>query len=258
MIAADLPRIDLHRHLDGSLRLTTILDLARQHDIALPATDLDGLRPFVQVVGPQPDLEHGQRTDTVLGSILRLDVDGGDPYAIPAGNPFARSGGAPEIWVYGMRNPWRFSIDPVDRLVYIGDVGQEAWEEIDVISLDHAGANLGWRLMEGSHCFAAGCDTSGLVLPVVEYGHDEGCSVTAGHVYRGDAIPELRGHFFYADWCRGWVRSFRYSGGGATDQTDWSADLAGIGQIDGFGIGPDGELYAATWGGDLVRIVAVR
>jgi glucose/arabinose dehydrogenase len=203
--------------------------------------------------------EHGQRTDTVLGSILRLDVDRGDPYAIPAGNPFAAGGGAPEIWAYGMRNPWRFTIDPIDRLVYVGDVGQEDREEIDVLSLDGgAGSNLGWRVMEGSRCFAGPCDPAGFVLPVVEYGHDEGCSVTGGHVYRGAAIPELDGHYFYADWCRGWVRSFRYAGGAAVDQTDWSADLEGIGQVNGWGIGPDGELYAATWGGTVVRLVAVR
>lgn len=202
---------------------------------------------------------NGQDVSSLLGAILRIDVDGGDPYVAPPDNPFAAGSGAPEIWVYGLRNPWRFSIDATERLLYIGDVGQETWEEINVIPLDMAGANLGWFTMEGSECFgASSCDDAGMMLPVVEYGHDEGCSVTGGYVYRGAAIPELGGQYFYADWCHGWVRSFRYDGGGATDARDWTEDLGRLGQVTSFGVDDSGELYLTTWEGGLFRLDPLR
>ncbi|MEL6985836.1 MAG: PQQ-dependent sugar dehydrogenase, partial [Actinomycetota bacterium] len=126
-----------------------------------------------------------QDTSNLLGSILRLDVDRPDEdaglgYSIPAGNPFDD-----EIWVYGLRNPWRFSIDDASETVYIGDVGQEQWEEINVVGLDGAGTNFGWFETEGSDCFRPGCDQAGLTDPVLQYSHDEGCSVTGGVVYHG-------------------------------------------------------------------------
>jgi glucose/arabinose dehydrogenase len=196
-----------------------------------------------------------QDTTNPLGSILRLDVDGGDPYAIPDGNPFGD-----EIWVYGLRNPWRFSIDEPSGMVYIGDVGQERYEEIDVVALDDgAGTNFGWVEKEGTECFRSGCATDGLTDPVLQYSHDEGCSVTGGLVYRGPAIPEFVGHYFYADWCGGLVRSFRLSGQGqVTDQFDWTDDLAALGQVTSFGVDHEGELLAVNWAGELYRIVAVR
>ena len=117
-----------------------------------------------------------------------------------------------EVWAYGLRNPWRFSFD--GDLLYIGDVGQRLWEEIDVAPVAAAGINYGWPIMEGQVCFDSdSCDQDGLFTPVVAYSHDEGCSVTGGYVYRGSAIPELDGHYFYADWCGGWIRSFRYDDG---------------------------------------------
>ena len=202
---------------------------------------------------------NGQDVSSLLGAILRINVDGGDPYVVPPDNPFAAGGGAPEIWVYGLRNPWRFSIDATEGLLYIGDVGQETWEEINVIPLDMAGANLGWVTMEGLECFAASsCDDAGMMLPVVGYGHDEGCSVTGGYVYRGAAIPELDGHYFYADWCQGWVRSFRYAGGAATDARDWTEDLGRLGQVTSFGEDDSGELYLTTWEGGLFRLDPLR
>jgi len=202
---------------------------------------------------------NGQDVGSLLGAILRINVDGGDPYVVPPDNPFAAGDGAPEIWVYGLRNPWRFSIDATEGLLYIGDVGQETWEEINVVPLDMAGANLGWLTMEGSECFAASsCDDAGMMLPVVEYGHDEGCSVTGGYVYRGAAIPELDGHYFYADWCQGWVRSFRYAGGAATDESDWAEDLGRLGQVTSFGVDDSGELYLTTWEGGLFRLDPLR
>ncbi len=201
---------------------------------------------------------NSQNPDTLLSSILRLDVDGAEPYAVPPDNPFVAGGGAPEVWAYGLRNPWRFAIDAEEGLIYIADVGHEDWEEVDAVALGSgAGSNFGWIRMEGSSCFQRGCDpvAENLVLPVLEYGHDEGCSITGGFVYRGSAIPELRGHYFYSDWCGGWLRSFRYGNGAATDRQEW---ITGIGQINGFGQDDFGELYLLTWDGRVLKIVPSR
>jgi hypothetical protein len=202
---------------------------------------------------------HAQDPNTLLSSILRLDLDRGEPYAVPADNPFAGGGGAPEVWAYGLRNPWRFSIDPLERLVYIGDVGHSDWEEIDVVSLDGGGFNFGWASMEGTHCFSTSdCDTAGLELPVLEYPHSDGCSVTGGYVYRGAAIPELTGHYFYGDWCSGFIRSFRFENGAVFDEHDWTEELGFSGQVNSFGVDAEGELLIATWEGTIYRLVPLR
>ncbi len=201
---------------------------------------------------------NSQNPETLLSSILRLDVDGAGPYAVPPDNPFVDGGGAPEVWAYGLRNPWRFAIDSVEGLVYIADVGHEDWEEVDVVPLDSGGgSNFGWIRMEGSSCFQRGCDpvAESLVLPVLEYGHGEGCSIIGGFVYRGTVIPELAGHYLYSDWCGGWLRSFRYTAGQATDRQEW---LAGIGQVNGFGQDAAGELYLLTWDGRVLKIIPKR
>ena len=203
---------------------------------------------------------NAQFPDTLLGSILRIDVDSGDPYDVPPDNPFVDGGGAPEVWAYGLRNPWKFSIDPIERLLYIGDVGHSEWEEVDVVSIDtDAGANFGWLPMEGTHCFISGCDPDLYTLPIVEFAHEGGnCSVTGGVVYRGTAIPEFDGHYFYADWCGGWIRSFRFVDGAATEMTDWSEQLGNVGQVTSFGVDGDGELLFTTWDGGVYRLVPVR
>ncbi|MBU1865965.1 MAG: PQQ-dependent sugar dehydrogenase, partial [Actinobacteria bacterium] len=160
-----------------------------------------------------------QNLETLPGSILRIDIDGGDPYAIPATNPFASAEGRPEIWAYGFRNPWRFSIDAVSGRLYVGDVGEESWEEIDSVALSNSGGNFGWPLMEGSTCFTdAECgNRTDLVRPILQYPHEgDQCAVTGGYVYRGSAIPEMVGHYFYADWCAGWIHSFLYDGENVT------------------------------------------
>ena len=200
---------------------------------------------------------HSQDPGTHLSSILRLDVDSGDPYGIPADNPFVSGGGAPEVWAYGLRNPWRFAIDAPTETIYIADVGHERYEEINVVSLSEAGLNFGWIRMEASSCFQSGCDPEAerLTLPVHEYSHDEGCSITGGRVYRGAAIPELAGVYLYSDWCGGWLRSFRWNGSDATDHTEW---LTGLGQVNSFGVDSEGELYVLTWEGEIGRIVALR
>ena len=198
---------------------------------------------------------NGQRPSTLLGALLRIDVNGGSTYTVPAGNPFVAGGGAAEVWAFGLRNPWRFSFD--GQRLYIADVGQGQWEEIDVLTTADGGANLGWSIMEGNHCYkpSSGCNRTGLTLPAFEYGHGEGCSVTGGYVYRGTAIPELNGHYFYGDFCSGWVRSFRYTGGGVADTWDWSGDLGTVSALTSFGTDGQGELYVVSGGGNVYRIV---
>ncbi len=199
---------------------------------------------------------NGQRSDTLLGTILRLDVDAAEPYSIPPDNPFVGGGGAAEVWAYGLRNPWRFDIDPATALIYIGDVGQDAVEEINAVPWDAAGVNYGWPVLEGDDCFADdGCDPADFQGPVHSYRHGEGCSVIGGFAYRGLAMPTLHGHYFYGDWCGGWVRSFRVEGGRAVDHRDWSADLGTIGQVTSFGMDGFGELYVTTTDGLVLKLV---
>jgi len=199
----------------------------------------------------------GQSLSTLLGKILRLDVDAGTPYVNPSDNPFISTSGARgEIWVYGLRNPWRFSFDRSNGDLYMGDVGQGAWEEVNVLTAGSTGgANFGWNVMEGDHCYAAStCNRSGLVSPVSEYGHSDGCSITGGYVYRGTLVPDLAGRYLYGDYCSGWVRSFRFVGGRATEALVWSA-LAVDGGLSSFGEDQRGELYVMTLSGRLYRIV---
>jgi glucose/arabinose dehydrogenase len=200
---------------------------------------------------------NGQDLGTLLGKILRLDVDLPAPH-VPADNPFVGSPGARgEIWLYGLRNPWRFSFDRTTGDLYIADVGQNTWEEVDVLlSGNPGGQDLGWNVMEGNHCFAASsCDRTGLVVPVTEYGHGDGCAVTGGYVSRGARVPGLQGLYLYGDYCGGWVRSFRYAGGQATEPRDWPA-LAVSGGLSSFGEDPKGDLYLTSLSGNLYRIVA--
>jgi glucose/arabinose dehydrogenase len=213
--------------------------------------------------GADDRYRNGQRSDTVLGTLLRLDVNGGDPvggiaYGIPPDNPFVDGGGAPEVWAYGLRNPWRFSFD--GNLLYIGDVGQNRWEEIDVASVSDGGLNYGWPIMEGTHCFSpsSGCDTDGLYLPATEFSHGDGCSVTGGYVYRGAALPELDGRYFYSDYCGGWLRSFVYENGVATDAQDHTGQVGSLASVTSFGTDAFGELYVTTAGGDVWKLVGER
>lgn len=199
-----------------------------------------------------PD-DHAQDRSTLLGSLLRIDVRIA-PYAIPPDNPFAASTSArPEIWAYGLRNPWRFSFDAVTGDIYIADVGQSQWEEINVVSIDDAPVNYGWPIMEGTHCFGSSdCDRTGLVLPVHEYTHADGCSVTGGHVYRGSALSGLAGIYFYSDFCAGFLRSFRLSGGTATEHREWA--VGDLGQVLSFGEDAEGELYLLSRNGSVYRL----
>jgi len=208
-------------------------------------------------------LEHGQNYDTLLGSLLRIDVDGDDfpsdstrNYAIPADNPFGGAAGAAETWAVGLRNPWRFSYDDVSGLLYIGDVGQGDWEEIDAEPLADAGLNYGWNSYEGSECYDTGdgCNPSGLTFPIYEYSHAEGCSITGGYVYRGSDFPDLVGHYFYSDYCRGVLRSFEYSGGVLGSERIWTGDFANLGAVTSFAVDDQNRLYIMNTVGDLMRL----
>jgi len=195
----------------------------------------------------------GQDPASLLGSILRIDV-AGDPYAIPPNNPYATGGGAPEVWAKGLRNPWRFSFD--GELIYIGDVGQGSWEEINIAHIDSRGLNFGWSITEGNHCYRAeGCDLGSFQLPDLEYGHTAGnCSVTGGYVYRGEAIPELDGSYFYGDYCSGMIASFRRDPEGIYEMRDWSDSLGRAPGLTSFGLDGAGEIYVTTAGGSVYRL----
>ena len=203
---------------------------------------------------------NGQNPTTLLGAILRIDVDDGDPYAIPADNPFASGGGAPEVYVHGLRNPWRFSFDRATGDLWIGDVGQNAWEEIDRLDAGAAaGANLGWNVTEGAHCFAdAGCDPAAFVLPVAEYPTADGCAVTGGYVYRGAAVPGLWGWYLFADYCSGLVYAVRSDAPPSADAAAAPRTLLEPGMaIASLGQDASGELYVAdAASGTIHRITA--
>jgi len=196
-------------------------------------------------------MNNGQNRNVLLGKMLRIDVDGGDPYAIPAGNPFAKGGGRPEIFAWGFRNPWRWSFDMDTGDLFVGDVGQNRWEEIDFV---HLGGNYGWRIREGAHCFNPDpCVINDLRDPVVEYSHQEGCSVTAGFVYHGSAIPALRGIFVFGDYCSGNIWGKYYD----PYAHHYRRLLAASGMsIASFAQGHDGEIYVLGYDGVIAKLVS--
>ena len=212
--------------------------------------------------GGDPGL-NGQNVNALLGKILRINVDSGSPYAIPPNNPFVgQAGHREEIWSYGLRNPWRFSFDGANGDMYIGDVGQDDWEEVDYEPAATGGRNYGWNRMEGKHCYppSANCSSLGITLPVVEYDHSGQCSVTGGYVYRGSLLPELQGTYFYGDYCSGMIRSFKILGGVVTDEKDWTnvlrTDAGGaMTNLTSFGLDAAGELYMLRLGGEVYKLV---
>ncbi len=202
---------------------------------------------------------NGQNPNTLLGSILRLDVDSAGEstaYAIPPDNPLANGGGAAEVWAYGLRNPWRFSFDPLNNMLFVADVGQNQFEEINAVAAGQAaGANYGWNIMEGLHCFnSQECDPTGLRLPVVEYSHEQGgCSVTGGYMYRGEQYPTLAGNYFFGDYCSGFIWALRQD-----EQGQWTTGAGALitvdGQITSFGQDVNGEIYVVTRGGVIYQV----
>ncbi len=206
---------------------------------------------------------NAQNLSLLLGKLLRLNPDTGNACNNNGIiNPFILTGGAQQIWSRGLRNPWRFSFDRDTDDLYIGDVGQGLREEINVSPAPNAGRglNYGWRLMEGTLCFnpSSNCNSGGLTLtlPVLEYSHLNGaCSVTGGYVYRGSVKPDLRGTYFYADFCAGFVRSFRYQNGQPVEQTEWPLLSPPGGSVTSFGEDTEGELYVMTQGGGLFKFI---
>jgi glucose/arabinose dehydrogenase len=203
---------------------------------------------------------NGQKTTDLLGDILRIDPSSsanGKPYAIPPGNPFADgSGGAPEVFAYGLRNPWRFSFDRSTKDLWIADVGQGDIEEIDFAPAGQgAGMNFGWSALEGTHPFNASANPAGATLPVFEYDHKStgGCSVTGGFVYRGAEVPRLQGSYLFGDYCVGELMALQRAADGAVSVTDLGLNVP---QLSSFGEDADGRVYAMSTGGDVFRIGA--
>lgn len=199
--------------------------------------------------------DNAQNPATVLGAIIRLNVDSGAPYKIPADNPFRDESGAPyATWQIGLRNPWAFSFDPASGDLFIADVGQEGPEEINFLPAGVAGANFGWPVREGDRCFeSAVCPSRGLEPPVVTYEHDEGCAVIGGYVYRGGRFPSLDGNYFFSDFCQGTLWALRHNG------DIWVRRVvANLGApVSALGVGVDGELYIVNYdAGEVWQITA--
>ena len=198
---------------------------------------------------------NGQNPGTLLGTILRIDVEQpaqGAPYAIPADNPLVgQSGARGEVWAYGIRNPWRFSFDGKTGDLWVGDVGQNAREEVNIV---YPGVNYGWNVMEGSECFrAASCNRDNLRAPVAEYGHSLGCSITGGYVYRGQRVRELEGVYLYADFCSGRIWGLRHDGAAVTAQAEL---VKAPFQISSFGEDAEGEVYVVGFDGGIYTFAA--
>lgn len=203
--------------------------------------------------GAGDQANNAQNISNVLGSILRIDVDSpGQPYSVPQDNPFVGQGGAaPEIWAYGLRNPWRMAFDRNTGELWAGDVGQNRIEEIDLVV---RGGNYGWRLKEGEDCFnpSSGCERADLIDPVITYSHAFGCSVSGGYVYAGTRLPSLINAYVYADFCSGIIWAIRHSNGQVTEQIV----LADTGhQIPAFGQTLNGEVYVLTYSPGIFKFV---
>lgn len=243
---------------DTRRRILTVEQPARNHNGGMIAFGPDGYLWIGMGDGGGANDRFNQAQDsaTLLGAMLRIDIDarGSGAYGIPPDNPFADGqGGAPEVWAIGLRNPWRFSFDGGD--LWIADVGQNEIEEINLVGTSEPGLNFGWPIMEGTACFEnESCDSDSLVAPIVEYSHSEGCSVTGGYVYRGEAIPQLQGHYFYSDFCSGFLRSVTADG----STSDWTEQTGEAAQVAGFGIGGNGEMYVVSHTGTLFLVEARR
>jgi glucose/arabinose dehydrogenase len=198
--------------------------------------------------------ENGQNTNSLLGAMLRIDVSGERGYTIPPDNPFVGGGGAPEIWAFGLRNPWRYSFDRLTGDLWIADVGQNEWEEVHRAASNLAGLNYGWPILEGNHCFREqNCSAEELVRPITEYNHNFGCSITGGYVYRGQDFPALQGGYFFADYCSGTLWAIAADSNSLTEPT--IVLESGI-QISSFGEDEGGELYLTAFDGKLYRLVS--
>jgi glucose/arabinose dehydrogenase len=201
-----------------------------------------------------------QQPGTLRGKLIRIDVDGGDPFAIPSNNPFVNeSAFRPEIYALGLRNPWRFWIDAPTQQIFLTDVGEASFEELNVVPLATLpGANFGWSFLEGPLCLptsgAAACNLDRLFEPTVTYQHGPGCnSITGGVVYRGTQLAEHVGRYFYADFCQGWLKSLRANGGMTMEPIEWRTSIP-VQRLTSFGTDGLGEVYAVSYAGELFKI----
>ncbi|HEX9166459.1 MAG TPA: PQQ-dependent sugar dehydrogenase [Gemmatimonadales bacterium] len=271
-----------YTNADGDTRVAT-MKVSANPDVADPASE----RVFLELDQPYPNHNGGhvtfnplgflyvglgdgggsgdpdnraQNRQQLFGKLLRYSIDAQGAATIPPSNPFyGRTDSRWELWSLGLRNPWRFSFDRALGDLYVADVGQSQLEEVNVrpAVFDYGrGTNFGWPVMEGTQCYrpATGCSRSGLTLPLLEYGHADGCSVTGGFVYRGAALPDLVGTYFYADYCRAWVRSFKLVQGRPAELKEWP-ELAPGGQVTSFGEDAAGELYVVTADGKVHKVV---
>lgn len=236
---------------DARTRIDLVEQPASNHNGGMVAFGPDGLLWWALGDGGGGGDQYGNGQDgsTPLGGMNRYDVTGSRD-ARPAGNAFAE----PSLWAIGLRNPWRFAFDPVTNHLYTADVGQGSWEEVDIVPARASGLNYGWPEMEGDHCYASGCDPSLYTRPAYEYAtHDGGtCSITGGVVYRGTAIPGLRGHYLLSDYCAGFLRTLRYTGSGVADVQDHAVDLS---QVVSFGTDDAGEAYVVSFDG-VYKVIA--
>jgi hypothetical protein len=242
---------------EPDLRILRIQKINRTHNGGTIAFGPDGMLYLAtgDDGGSGDPFRHAQNLDSLLGKVLRIDVSQSsrdERYRVPPSNPFVgQEGIRPEIWAYGLRNPWRFAFD-ADYL-YLGDVGQDLREEVDVAPAREGGQNYGWPRLEGSACYRPSrCDSSGTTLPAVEYSHPTGCSVIGGFPYGGATMPELAGHYVYSDFCSGFVRSFLYRGGVGA-QIDWLVPRPGL--VQSFGRDAEGELYLIGLDGRIFKLV---
>jgi glucose/arabinose dehydrogenase len=235
-------------------------DFASNHNGGMIAFDTDGMLLIAtgDGGGAGDPMETGQDLSSLLGKILRIDIDSDEPYTVREDNPFVNTPDARgEIWQYGLRNPWRFSVDRETGDLWIGDVGQGSWEEINLAPAGQGGLNFGWNAVEGPDCFASpDCDPEAYTSPVVSVSHDEGvCSIISGYVYRGTAYPELAGRYLFSDYCTGRLDVL------ATPlPVGQPPERVEVGSYDGaissFGEDDEGELYAVDHDGSLLRVVA--
>lgn len=197
-----------------------------------------------------------QNPRSLLGKMLRIDIDRGTPYAIPPDNPH-RDGreAAPEIWARGLRNPWKYAFDRATGTLWIADVGQNKWEEINAVDSRRGGLDFGWNLREGSHDFGPPRPRpASLTNPVHEYGRGDGCSITGGIVYRGSALPALQGHYLFSDYCTGWLESIKLDRGRVVEHIRW--DVESLGQVSSFGEDGAGEPYVLDHTGRILKLEA--
>ena len=198
---------------------------------------------------------NGQNRNVLLGKLLRINVDRADPYLVPVGESLREGRGPRRNLGARTSESVALRVRPVLGPLYIADVGQDRWEEINVVPMSIAGVNYGWKIMEGPSCYgSSNCNQSGLQRPAVSYSHENRtCSVIGGFVYRGQKIPEIKGQYFYSDYCNSWLRSFGFADGKVTDRHEWP--IGKLGSITSFGEDAQGELYICTSSGRVYRII---